>query len=86
MGLYREGGLSLLSEEPPKTGRPKKLKVETVAKIQPELSAREGFSSYREIQLWVLAGLNLQISYSTIHTIVSYELIAEQIKSAASHT
>ncbi len=74
LGLYREGGLSLLLEEPPKTGRPKKLKVETVAKIQQELSEPEGFISYQEIQLWLLACLNLEISYSTIHRIVRYEL------------
>jgi transposase len=74
LGLYREGGLSLLLEEPPKTGRPKKLKVETVAKIQQELSDPEGFTSYQEIQLWILACLNLEISYSTIHRIVRYEL------------
>lgn len=74
LGLYREGGLSLLLEEPPKTGRPKKLNIETVAKIQQELSDPEGFVSYREIQLWILACLNLEISYSTVHRIVRYEL------------
>ena len=31
--LYRQGGLELLLEVPPKTGRPKKLDVETVAQI-----------------------------------------------------
>ena len=35
--LYRQGGLSKLLEEHPKTGRPKKLDIETVAKIQHEL-------------------------------------------------
>ncbi len=43
LGLYREGGLSLLLEKPPKTGRPKKLEIETVAKIQQELSEERRF-------------------------------------------
>ena len=41
--LYKQGGLNLLLNEPPKTGRPKKLDIETVAKIQQELSEPEGF-------------------------------------------
>ena len=36
--LYRDGGLSKLLEEPPKTGRPKKLNIDTIARIQQELS------------------------------------------------
>ena len=42
--LYRQGGLEKLLEEHPQTGRPKKLDVETVAKIPEELSDREGFT------------------------------------------
>ncbi|MBW4536356.1 MAG: IS630 family transposase [Pleurocapsa minor HA4230-MV1] len=72
--LYKQGGLDSLLEEPPKTGRPKKLNIETVAKIQQELSEPEGFISYQEIQLWLLACQDLEISYSTIHRIVRYEL------------
>jgi hypothetical protein len=48
--LYKEGGVEKLLEEKPKTGRPKKLPVETVAKLQQELRDREGFSSYQEVR------------------------------------
>jgi transposase len=72
--LYRNGGIEKLLEEPPKTGRPKKLDIETVAKIQQELAEPEGFISYREIQTWLLICQDLEISYSTIHRIVRYEL------------
>ena len=48
--LYKQGGLSSLLAEPPKTGRPKKIDIETVAKLQQELSDSKGFISYREIQ------------------------------------
>ena len=72
--LYREGGLSLLLEEPPKTGRPKKVRIDTVAKIQQELLDPLGFDSYKEIHMWLLSCLDLEISYSTVHRIVRYEL------------
>lgn len=72
--LYKRGGLSLLLEEPPKTGRPKKIDIETVAQIQQELSDPQGFVSYREIQLWLLTCQDLEINYSTIYKIVRYEL------------
>lgn len=72
--LYRQGGLEKLLEEHPKTGRPKKLDIETVARIQQELSNSEGFLSYKEIRLWLFSCLNIEISYPTIHRIVRYEL------------
>ena len=72
--LYRQGGLEKLLEEHLKTGRPKKLEIETVAKIQRELSEPEGFFSYKEIKLWLLTCQNIAISYPTIHRVVRYEL------------
>ena len=71
---YKTGGLSLLLEEPPKTGRPKILNVEEVAKIQQELSDPEGFDSYQEVRMWLSICQNIEISYPTIHRIVKYEL------------
>jgi transposase len=71
---YKIGGISLLLSEPRKTGRPKKLDIETVAKIQQELSDSQGFNSYQEIKLWLLVCQNIDISYPTIHRIVRYEL------------
>ena len=72
--LYKTGGMTKLLEEPPQTGRPKKLEIETVAKIQQELSDPEGFNSYTEIKLWLLICQDLEISYPTVHRIVRYEL------------
>jgi transposase len=72
--LYKTGGMSKLLGEPPQTGRPKKLEIETVAKIQQELSDPEGFNSYKEIKLWLLICQDIDISYSTVHKIVRYEL------------
>lgn len=72
--LYKTGGMPKLLEEPPQTGRPKKLEIETVSKIQQELSDPEGFNSYKEVQLWLLVCQNIDISYPTVHRIVRYEL------------
>jgi transposase len=75
--LYRLGGLEKLLEEHPKTGRPKKLKIETVAKLQQELFQPEGFNSYGEIQHWLLACQDVRLSYPTVHRLVRYELAAK---------
>jgi transposase len=72
--LYKTGGIAKLLEEPPQTGRPKKIDIETVAKIQQELSDPEGFNSYKEIKLWLLICQELEIIYPTVHRIVRYEL------------
>ncbi len=45
--LYKTGGMSKLLEEPPQTGRPKKIEIETIASLQQELSDPEGFKSYK---------------------------------------
>ena len=62
--LYRLGGLEKLLEEHRKTGQPKKLKIETVAKLQQELFQPEGFNSYGEIQHWLLACQDVRLSYT----------------------
>ena len=74
---YRQAGIEKLLEEPPKTGRRKKLDIETVAQLRKELSNPEGFSSYQEIQLWFYTCLDLEINYTTIHKLVRYELQAK---------
>ncbi len=83
--LYRTGGIEKLLEVPPKTGRPKKLDIETVAKIQRELLDPEGFNSYQEVQLWLFACLDRYVSYATIHRIVRYELQSKLKVARPSH-
>ena len=83
--LYKKGGMSKLLEEPPQTGRPKKLEIETIAKIHQELSDPEGFESYKEIKLWLLICQNLEISYPTIHRNCEIR-IERKVKSPSSDT
>ncbi|GAB4303987.1 MAG: hypothetical protein Fur0025_45570 [Oscillatoriaceae cyanobacterium] len=75
--LYREGGLSALLEEKKPPGRPPKIKVEIVAKIQQELRDPEGFSSYKEIQLWLALLGTVIASYSSVYRCVRQELNAK---------
>jgi len=42
--------------------------------VQRELSQPEGFNSDREIQLWLFTCQEVQLSYSTAHRLVRYEL------------
>lgn len=75
--LERVGGLAALLKEKTSTGRPKKVTVEEVAKLQQELKEPEGFSSYQEVKIWSWAIRGIQLSYATIHRIVRYELQAK---------
>jgi transposase len=65
--LYREEGLEALLEEKKSPGRPPKIDKETKEKIQQELSDPEGFSSYKEIQLWLRAVHGIFINYKTLY-------------------
>lgn len=75
--LYKKGGLEALLEEKQRTGRPKKLNVEIVAKLQQELRDPEGFTSYEEVKIWSLALGEIQASYTTIYRVVRQELQAK---------
>lgn len=71
---YREGGIENLLLNRQTIGRPKKLSVETVAKIQQELRDPEGFASYKEIDLWLRVVQGISSSYWTVYKLVRYEL------------
>jgi transposase len=75
--LYREGGVDELLMERKKTGRPKKISVETAANIQQELKDPEGFSSYKEVRVWLWAIQGITLSYITVYKFIRYELKAK---------
>lgn len=75
--LYKTEGLDALLQEHNKTGRPKKLELETVALVKKELSEPQGFNSYQEIKIWLFTCQDIEISYTTIHQLVRYELGAK---------
>lgn len=73
----REGGVEALLQEKPKTGRPKKIEVETVAELHQELRDEEGFSSEQEVRIWSVALKGLEVNSAKLYKIVRYELKAK---------
>jgi hypothetical protein len=59
------------------TGIPHIEIIETVALVKKELSEPQGFNSYQEIKMWLFTCQDIDISYTTIHQFVRYELGAK---------
>lgn len=75
--IYRDSGIKELLKEKPKTGRPKKLTIEQVSKLQQELRDPKGFKSYKEVQVWIFIFCEIWLNYSTVHRLVNQELKAK---------
>ena len=74
LSQYKTGGIDNLLLNRQTIGRPKKIPVETVAKIQQELRDPEGFSSYQEIQIWLELLHDITCSYPVVYNLVKSEL------------
>lgn len=67
LSCYQKGGLSALLAAGPILGRPPKVPVEVAAKLQQELRDTEGFKSYGEVRLGLLALHDICVSYTTAY-------------------
>ena len=74
LSQYRKGGLKELLTQGKKTGRPSKISGEVEEKLREELLEAEGFSSYKEVQLWLKAVEGIDMSYTGVHQTVRYRL------------
>jgi transposase len=74
LSQYRRGGIKELLEKGKSTGRKSVVKPEIKARIIQELKEPEGFSSYKEIQTWLKAVQDVEMSYSGVHKLVRYRL------------
>lgn len=74
LSQYRKSGLEGLLTQGKKTGRPRKMSGEVEEKLREELLEAEGFSSYKEVQLWLKAVEGIEMSYTGVHQIVRYRL------------
>jgi transposase len=74
---YRSGGLSQLLSQHKSQGRPMVISPEAIASLQEELKDPEGFSSYKEVQLWFKAVLGVEANYHVVHHLVRYKLSAK---------
>lgn len=48
--------------------------TEVEEKLERELGETEGFSSYKEVQMWLRAIEGIEMSYTRVHQIVRYRL------------
>jgi len=71
---YKEGGLENLLKNRQIFGRPKKFSVEIAASLQQELRDSEGFSSYKEVHLWLWLIKEIPSSYQAVYSLVKREL------------
>lgn len=74
---YRREGIEALLEKGKSSGRKKKLNSSVEKSLKQELEDPEGFSSYREVQTWLKAVHDIEMSYTGVHQIVRYRLGAK---------
>lgn len=77
LSQYRKEGLKGLLTEGKSTGRTSKIPAEVEEKLKKELQEEEGFSSYKEVQMWLKAVEGIEMSYSRVHHLVHYKLKAK---------
>ena len=71
---YRTGGLKALLTKGKSSGRNSKLNRSVKESLKQELLDVEGFSSYKEIQTWLQAVHDIEMSYTGVHQLVRYQL------------
>lgn len=74
---YRRGGINALLSKGKSTGRSRKLNSQIEESLKQELQDEQGFSSYKEIQTWLKAVHDVEMSYTGVHQLVRYQLKAK---------
>jgi transposase len=84
---YEEGGIDNLLEinSPAHKREQRSIPQEGFEALKERLAQPGGFSSYREIQLWLHDTYDLEINYVTLHQIVRYRLRAKPKVARESH-
>jgi putative transposase len=74
LSSYRTGGIKALLTKGKSSGRNKKLSRSQQESLKQELFDVEGFSSYKEVQTWLKALHDIDMSYTGVHQLVRYRL------------
>ena len=74
---YRNGGLPELLNIKKSPGRKRIIPPEIESHLVEELKDSEGFSSYEEVQIWLKAIWDIEMSYTGVHKLVRYRLKAK---------
>jgi len=77
MSRYRAGGIEQLLEKKISSGRPRIVPKWAEKTLEKQLSEREGFNSYQEIQQWLEEKLGIEVKYKTV-----YKLVHERLKAS----
>jgi transposase len=84
---YEQGGINNLLQinSPAHKREQRSIPQEVFEALKERLAQPSGFSSYREIQLWLHNTYDLKINYVTLHQIVRYRLRAKPKVARKSH-
>ena len=76
LSQYRSGGLAQMLEVGKSSGKQPLIPEWAVEKLKTELSDPEGFSSYKEVKIWLEALLDIRVKYDVVHHLVHDKLKA----------
>ena len=74
---YRNQGLDRLVNVKTAPGKTPQIRGPVLEQLKQRLSQPEGFASYGAIQTWLSQHCGLEVSYSTVHRTVRYQLQAK---------
>jgi transposase len=74
LSQYRNGGIAELLNIKKSTGRQRLIPSEVESCLIEELKSPDRFSSYEEVQKWLKAIWNIEMSYTGVHKLVRYRL------------
>jgi transposase len=74
LSQYRNGGIAELLNIKKSTGRHRLISSEVESRLIEELKSPNAFSSYEEVQKWLKAICNIEMSYTGVHKLVRYRL------------
>lgn len=77
LSSYKAQGINALLTKGKSSGRKKKLSPSVEASLRQELIDEQGFSSYKEIQIWLRVVHDVEMSYTGVHQLVRYKFKAK---------
>ncbi len=77
LSQYRSWGLEKMLEVKKNPGKESLIPQWAVERLKAELSIPEGFTSYKEVKLWLEALLDIKVKYDVVHYLVHDKLKAK---------
>jgi transposase len=77
LSQYRSGGLAQMLEVGKSPGKEPLIPQWAVERLKTELADPEGFTSYKEVKLWLEALLDIKVKYDVVHHLVHDKLKAK---------